>query len=431
MGKSHNIYDKNRLYDLVHWQTSIYIRRSFRKRVVCGLSNIPNDGALIFAPNHCNTLMDPLVILESTKKKIVFVARADIFRAKTAAKILTFLRIMPINRKRDGIRTVLQTDETIKKSIDVLNNGAPFCILPEGTHRTMHSLMKIGKGISRIACGAVETCKEKVYIIPTGLEYGDYFRYRSTLAIHYGEPIDVTQLISEMEGESQLEIHNRIRQIVGDRIKENIVYLPDDEDYEAMWELTKIWSSRIPELNVLERFNANREAASRLMKLREENPQRASELFRRAELYKKKRLESKISMHVSGVDNILFETIVRTLILTVFAPIALCYAAVSFPVLLGAELLCVKGNDTAFNNSLRCCVMDFIWTFFLIVWAVVLFVNIKPLLALAALILILPAPFICYDFVEMARRTLSCWRSLFHKELREENASLFDEVAKL
>ena len=72
-------------------------------------------------------------------------------------KILTFLKIMPINRVRDGFRSVINTEETIEKSIEVLNNRVPFCILPEGMHRPMHSMLPLGKGISRIAYGANRT----------------------------------------------------------------------------------------------------------------------------------------------------------------------------------------------------------------------------------------------------------------------------------
>ena len=38
-------------------------RGCFRRCIVTGKDNIPSDGAVIFAGNHCNTLMDALVIL--------------------------------------------------------------------------------------------------------------------------------------------------------------------------------------------------------------------------------------------------------------------------------------------------------------------------------------------------------------------------------
>jgi len=427
MSKIKNIYDDDILYRLLHLQTAFYVRHSFKRFVVIGKENIPEKGAIIFTPNHCNTLMDPLAMLASYPEKIVFVARADIFNSKFAG-FLNFLKIMPINRRRDGLRSVLKTDDTIAKSIEVLKHDTPFCILPEGTHRTMHSLLPIGKGIARIAIGASEVCEGPLYIVPIGLEYGDYFRYRSTLVVHYGKAIDVKKLLAEKQGCTQLEINNTIRNLVGDRIKENIVYLPDDQDYWAMWELSRIWSSRVHELDALGRWKANREAAAKLSKLREDNPQKAEDLFSRAVAYREKRMKAGISMHVAGIRNIALWTAIYTLMLVVFTPFAAIWAIVSSPVVAFAEFVCKKGDDLAFNNSLRCAVFDFLWTFLMIVWTIVLFIIFQPLAAVVLLILIAPAPFAVYDYVEAARRTLSCWRLLKRNDLRQENRELYKTV---
>ena len=91
------------------------------------------------------------MVLCRHKTPTVFVARADLFKINKLKKIFTFLKIMPIMRIRDGVSEVKKNDETIQKSIDVLLDKVPFCILPEGTHRAMHSLLPLGKGICRIA----------------------------------------------------------------------------------------------------------------------------------------------------------------------------------------------------------------------------------------------------------------------------------------
>ena len=62
------------------------------------------------------------------KEHKVFVARADIFRNKRIAKILNWLKIMPIRRMRDGASEVLKNDETENRAIETLRTGVPFCI---------------------------------------------------------------------------------------------------------------------------------------------------------------------------------------------------------------------------------------------------------------------------------------------------------------
>ena len=57
MGK---IYENDRLYSMLRYYVDYCIRTSYRETTVCGQENIPEDGAVIIAPNHCNTLMDAL-----------------------------------------------------------------------------------------------------------------------------------------------------------------------------------------------------------------------------------------------------------------------------------------------------------------------------------------------------------------------------------
>ena len=149
---SKKIYDSDFMYRSLRHIVDFFFRRSYKKLLRVGKDRIPQDQAIIYAPNHCNALMDALAILDMDRRHKVFVARADIFQNPLLAKFLTFLKIMPIHRVRDGFRSVLAGEETIEKSIEVLNNQVPFCILPEGTHRAMHSLLPLGKGLSRIAC---------------------------------------------------------------------------------------------------------------------------------------------------------------------------------------------------------------------------------------------------------------------------------------
>ena len=416
---------------MLHWYVANFIRHSFRRMVCIGKENIPKDGAVILAPNHCNTLMDPFALLGTIDGKMVFVARADIFATKFAG-VLRFFKMLPINRKRDGIRNMIKTDETIKKSIEVLNNSTPFCILPEGTHRTMHSLLPIGKGIVRIATGAIEAGGgKKVYIVPIGLEYGDYFRYRSTLVVEYGKPIEVNAIMEAMKDETPMALSSQIRSLTGDGIRQNIVYIPDDGDYDAKWELCKIFSSRVPEVKPLKRREANRKAAAKLEKLSAEQASKAAGLFARAANHKMAREKYGISGHVLGIRRKGLTALLSTLLMLVLAPLEALWAVAScLPVAL-AEFICRKGGDAAFNNSLRCTTFAFVWSPVWVLWAVVLPFLLPWWAALAAVVALLPAPFMLYDYAEAWRRVVSLWRCLRHKDICRERDALLREMDEI
>lgn len=189
------IYEKDWRYDLLKPIVDWCIKYSYRKVEVRGKENIPADGPVIIAPNHCNTLMDALVILRANKDATVFGARADMFNNKIVAKLMFFVRILPMVRQRDGLRNVLKNLDTQDIIVETLENDVRFCIFPEGRHRPEKSLLPLGKGIFRaaIAADAKFGSEKPVYIIPTGIEYGDFFRYRSTSLVTFGSPINVTE----------------------------------------------------------------------------------------------------------------------------------------------------------------------------------------------------------------------------------------------
>ena len=239
MGK---IYEKNIGYSLLKPIVDWNLRHSYRRVEVQGYENIPTDGALLFTPNHCNTLMDALVMLRANKGTTVFGARADMFKRPFIAKIMYFLRILPMARQRDGLRNVLKNYETTDTIVEILENDVAFCMYPEGRHRPAHSLLPLGKGAFRaaLAANAKFGDRKPIYIVPVGIEYGDYFRYRSTSLVTYGNAINITEFVKSLEVENEAQMMEPMRQELTKRMSGLITYIKDDENYAGKWELTKI-----------------------------------------------------------------------------------------------------------------------------------------------------------------------------------------------
>ena len=189
------IQDKDWLYLFLRPYVDWLFRRSYRSFRYVGKENIPTDGAIIFAPNHTNALCDAMVILGIDARQKVFVARADIFKDPKKAKILNWLKIMPISRVRDGLDEVRHNDETINKAVDTLRDGVPFCIFAEGTHHPDRTLLPLSKGIFRIALQANESFGEEkpIYIVPVDIQYGDYFHLWNSVEVTIDAPINVTE----------------------------------------------------------------------------------------------------------------------------------------------------------------------------------------------------------------------------------------------
>ena len=201
------IWERNRGYTALRPYVDLCTRLSYRKFRIEG--TLPESGAVLIAPNHCNTLMDALVVLRSRRRATVFGARADIFEQKTVAAILRFLRILPMVRRRDGIRNVLRNYEIFDEVDEVLANNVPFCMFAEGRHRPMHSLLPIGKGIARIAFASA--AKRPTVVVPTGIDYTDFFHYRGACEVRYGAPLDINAFIREHEGLTEPQMLQELR----------------------------------------------------------------------------------------------------------------------------------------------------------------------------------------------------------------------------
>lgn len=424
------IYEKDWRYDFLHALAFPYIRGSFKKIQFDGRENIPDDGAVIFAPNHCDALMDPFALLAMDLHQKVFVARADLFQKPFLRKALTFIKIMPINRVRDGFRSVANTEDTIEKSIEVLNNQVPFCILPEGMHRSMHSLLPLGKGIARIAVGADKALagNRPVYIVPVGCEYGDYYRLRSSLLVTVGKPIDISAFIAAHPEHSEPMLYSDIRALTAEAMKKLIVYIPDDDDYEATWELAKLSSGPVPETDLRGRLETNRRTAERLGRLREEDPGKARALFEKAIAYARARKSARISSHATYTKRPLLAALWRTLKTLVCLPFFLAWAIASLPVWVLNETIAGKLKDRTFRNSFRCGIIIILWTILWLIGTIVLFCTMKWYWALAGALLLAPAPLMTYAWFEQVRRCASSWRYLFNPLVRKMKERLTEDL---
>ena len=330
--RTKKIQDYDRGYSLLHRYVNFTIGLSYRKIVHAGLENIPKDGAIIFAPNHTNTLMDALVILNIDHKPKVFVARADIFRNKKLAKILTFLKIMPIMRQRDGFNAVKKNQEIIDKSVDVLKDRIPFCIFPEGTHQAKYSLLPISKGIFRIAFQAHEQMPDTpLYIVPVGLRYGDLFRFRSTIHMKIGQPINVGEFISENAHLTQQEQMNSLKELFAERISSTILHIPNDENYNATYEICNAAEPvETKELlkeksnngkHALEiQFEAHNNTLKRIVAMKESNPEKAKKLFDLGNEASRLRKKRGIDIDSVTTDKPLMSRMTRTILTAITLP---------------------------------------------------------------------------------------------------------------
>lgn len=307
-----DLWGKDRLYSFLRPWVDYCTRGSYaRLEMVGSLPDVDGSRAILIAPNHTNTIMDALVVLQCRRAPTVFGARADIFRNPTAAKVLRFLRIVPMVRARDGLRNVAKNRETMVEIDEVLEHGVPFCMFPEGRHRPRHSLLPLQKGIFRLAFESAD--KRPTVIVPVGIDYSEFFRYRGVCRITFGDPIDVNDYLAAHQEETELQQYEGLRSELAARMRKLIRWVPDDDIYQQrMLELPPLGTPR---------------------------PQ-----------------------------------FTRILLATLLSPLFLVAAILALPMWLTSEIICHRIGDPAFRNSVRMLVKLLLTFPVVILWAVLGFI---------------------------------------------------------
>ena len=447
------IYKNNLIYSFLRKYMLLGYNFAFSKISIKGTENIPTDGAVIFAPNHTNAFMDAFTVLKVAKSPVVFVARADVFRNPIAAKIFNFFKIMPIMRMRDGRENLKKNDQIMQTAVEVLRHKVPFGIFCEGTHRMKHSILPLVKGIFRIALQADEALKGEmpVYIVPIGIEYGSYTRYRSTISVQVGEAFNVSEFNIQHKDKTQPELMNIMREELSSRISSLYHCVPDDEDYEAILDLCylynnaqftmhnsqseetqdfafdhrlfidkdqKILNSKSPYEIMLK----NRQIVSELLQLKATNPTQYQQLISKAHQFATLRRKLNISDETLYHRPTTKTLIIRILTLIITLPYFLFSAIIDLPVSLVTWLLFhFIIEDGAMKNSLRLAIILLVYPLIFIAVTIFLFITPYSLFSipysLFLILLALPANCFVHFYAKQIRLLRSDYKYLKCKEL--------------
>lgn len=386
---------------------------------------LPKDGALIFGINHTNTLMDALVVLATSHHRKVFMARGDIFANPMVAKILRFLRILPLFRIRNGVAAVRNNTDSLEQAVDVVHDDVGLYLFPEGRHRPRHSLLQLSKGIFHIALDSNrEFGKEKpIYIVPVGIEYGDYFRYHSTCMVNYGEAINVTDFIKNSTEENEAVLMNQLRGMLSERISKLITYIPDDEHYEPIWEIVKMKNEKRSG-GLYGKMLRNRATVERVERYSEEHPEEAETLFAKVMRFAEHRVQNKISVTSTAKKRPLLNSLWKFLVALIGLPYYLASTLVNAAALIPTAIIKSRLKDPAFGNTVVFGGKLLLFPLVCIAGTIVLFCKLPWYFALAGTAALLCSYDYWFDYNELCRRMISDFRWSFKTKLRKEYKDL-------
>lgn len=217
---------KNLINGVLRILVKIALHGYFHKIHVLGKENIPNGKPVILVANHQNALIDPLLLATHTRLRPYFLARASVFKNPIAAKLLNFIRMLPVYRVRDGFSTIQQNQKTFEKTFEVLRNMGSVIIFAEGSHSLVRNVRPLSKGFTRMAFGLIEKYPDvQPVILPVAIDYSAHKRSGSQVRITFGVPVSV-----DMPSSQSGKLTKRVEL----ELKELAVNIPDEGYKETL-----------------------------------------------------------------------------------------------------------------------------------------------------------------------------------------------------
>lgn len=194
-------------YSVMKPLVQVALRVFFRRIEVRHRERLALPGPLLFAGNHPNTLMDPLLVAIACRQPVAFLAKSTFFANPVVRAVLQSGNSIPIYRRQDAApgaatatpeQLAARNEATFGRCYDYLGAGGTLMIFPEGTSVSERRLRPLKTGAARIALGAEARhgFRLGLRIVPIATNYFDPSRFRSDVLLNVAPPLRVADYAS-------------------------------------------------------------------------------------------------------------------------------------------------------------------------------------------------------------------------------------------
>lgn len=167
------------LYQVVRGIVMVVGRLYWRLTVV-GREHVPTSGAFVIAPVHRSNV-DTLVVSALTRRRIRYMGKDSLWKARWAAWFLSALGGFPVARGTAD-------REALRAGLGVLDGGEPLVVFPEGTRQSGPEVQPLYEGAAYLAA------RTGVPILPVGIGGSEAVMRKGSKAVHPGR---ITLVVGE------------------------------------------------------------------------------------------------------------------------------------------------------------------------------------------------------------------------------------------
>ena len=265
-----------RVYALLLRFLALVVSVFFRTREVAGREHVPPDGPIVFAGNHPNSLLDPVLILVTCGRPVRFAAKDVLFKSPFLRPLLSILGAVPVRRRKDH-QGAVQADGTVDNAaafeamFQALAAGDAVGIFPEGISHDGSELAPLRTGVARIALGAAARRAPgaaPVRIVPCGLSYLQPTRMRSRVLVEYGPPIEVDAARLAAWANDERAAARELTEAVEGALRDLTINAPDYETLRVLTGVRQLYTPPGLELPLSHQAELSRRFIGRWQELR-------------------------------------------------------------------------------------------------------------------------------------------------------------------
>ena len=211
----------------------------FKRITIQNKGRIPKNCPTILAPNHPNTMIDPVIMASIAPGWIHFLANYGLFKHPVSKFLMSkcFFSI-PVKRPKDvAPGEKVNNLATIKQCSKVIEKGGTIFMGPEATSYTYRRVRPLKDGISRIALTSakIQKFKSGLIILPFGTNYSDPTLFRSEIIIRVGEPIFMDDFKADYKKDKNATA-DKVMQTLRDKMESLSIHTQDEvENQFLIW----------------------------------------------------------------------------------------------------------------------------------------------------------------------------------------------------
>ena len=190
------------LYGLSRWVVRLGLK--WKYGLACeGAENVPREGGLVVAANHCSYL-DPPVLACTVPRPVCFMARDTLFSNAVARWYFPRVGVIPLDRTRGDVGA-------LRTAIALLKAGRAVALYPEGTRSEDGKLHEAKGGIGfLIAKGGVPVVPMHIAGTFEAFPKGAKKLAPSRIRVRIGAPIPPEELQGAMSARNDYDAVGRL-----------------------------------------------------------------------------------------------------------------------------------------------------------------------------------------------------------------------------